>query len=473
MVGIVTLLPLLLLPAIQDEAPQWGEFRGPGGSGVVEATTLPDTLDPDETLRWRVETPRGYSSPIVVGDLLILTAVEGKELLTLCYDRDNGEELWRAAIPYDGKRIGANFDAAPTPVTDGKTLFTLFHNAGLVAYDLAGKELWRQEVGTLSIPHGLSSSPLIHEDLVIVQIDHDAGSFLAAFAKDDGKPRWKTDRSDFTHSYSTPTLYTPDEGPAEVIVSGALKICSYAAESGELLWWVGGASFMPNSRPLVHGDVCYIASYSGPMSEAGLPRFSGSFEDALAERDEDGDGKIGKDEYEHDMLHSAWFVFDLDDDGFFDERDWDYLVSCSKPTGGLFAIELGGRGAATESHVRWKFTGRREIPEFASPLLVDGTLFLLKLGGVTSTIDPKSGEVIATERLGEPDNYFASPVMADGKVYASGVSGLLTVVSAKRDWELLSATSVGEEVWSTPAIVDGQVFVRSQKALYCFEVLEE
>ena len=466
------LLPCLLLPTSTDDAPAWGGFRGPNGTGSATSPALPDTLDPEKTLRWRTEVPGGYSSPIVTGDRVFLTAATGKKLLTLCLDRHTGEEIWQRELPFSGKRPGANSPAAPTPVTDGKAVYCLFNDFGVVAYDMEGEDLWEEPLGPFTIPHGMSSSPVLAGDLLLLQIDQDSGSWLSAYDKKTGKARWTVDRPGFTHSYATPAVCTPEDGPAQVIVSGSYKVCSYALADGELLWWVDGSAFMTKGVPLVVGSQCYLCAYAMPSTEAGLPNITQTFAEALAERDADGNGKISLAEFDHPGLKMAWSIFDLDDDGFFDEADWAYLASSCKPTGGLFAIDCRGRGDVSASHVLWKYDGRRGLPDCTSPVVVGDTIFLVKGGSLLSTFDTKSGELARMERICASDNYFASPVTGDGKVYTASLSGQLTVLSALREWEVLSATNLNEEVWSTPALVDGQVLVRSQKALYCFMVPE-
>jgi hypothetical protein len=207
----------------------------------------------------------------------------------------------------------------------------------------------------------------------------------------------------------------------------------------------------------------------GSPSEMGVPQLSGSFEEMIAERDADGDKKLDKEEWENEVLHMVWFIFDLDGDGVLDEEDWNYAVASGKASGGLFAIELGGEGDVTKSHVKWLGQDRRGMPDYASPLVYGDTLFLLKDGGILSSVDPATGEVKKQERVGSPDTYYASPVAADGKLFLAGLSGQLAVVTAERAWKTLSVHTLDEEVWSTPALADRQVFVRSQKALYCFE----
>jgi len=477
MLSIALVLLLSVSPGVPgapgaDDEPAWGGFRGNNGSGLAKGAVLPEALDPEGNLMWRIEVPPGYSSPTVAKDKLFLTAAEGQDLWTICLDRWDGTELWKQKVAYDGQRPGMNSPAAPSPVTDGERVYSVFHHYGLVAYDVQGKELWKQEIGPFNIPHGMSTSPVLHGGLVILQVDQDRGAYLVAYEGKTGKERWKAERPGVTHSYATPAIYAPEDsaqGPVQVIVSGSFQIAGYAAETGEKLWWVDGSAWQSKAVPLIRDGRCYVNAFMQAPSEIGLPRFAGSFEDILAERDENENGLIDRSEWDHEFLQMAWFIFDLDDDNAFNAEDWAYAVSCGRAVGGLFAIDLGGMGDVTETHVAWKNTDRRALPDIPSPVVVGDALFLVKEGGLFTSVDLATGETVKQERVAEPDSYYASPVAAGGRILLASQSGQLAIVEAKPEWEVLSVHRIDEEVWSTPALADGQVFVRSQEALYCFE----
>ena len=193
--SISSILTLSLSLLAGGEAPQWGGFRGNNGAGTASATRLPATLDPEGNLMWRVDVPSGYSSPTIAGKDLYLTGTDDKaKLFTLCLDAYSGEERWRKELAYDGKRPGQNSPAAPSPATDGERVYALFHHVGLVAYDKTGKELWKKPLGPFNIPHGLSTSPVLHGDLVILQVDQDDGAYLVAYDKLTGAERWRIAR---------------------------------------------------------------------------------------------------------------------------------------------------------------------------------------------------------------------------------------------------------------------------------------
>lgn len=468
MLEFPTLLTLLL-PLATGDTPEWGGFRGNNGSGVSVHGSIPAVLDAEENLLWRTEIPSGYSSPIVTGNRVIVTAAEGKELVTLCLDKVTGEIRWRSHVEFDGSRVGANSPAAPTPVTDGRQIFSLFHHVGLVAYDMNGKEVWHNSLGApFNIPHGLATSPVLHGDLVILQLDQDTDSHLIALDKATGEERWRVARPGTTHGYATPVIYEPEEGPVQIICSGSMEVAAYAFLDGEKLWWMGGSAWQTKSLPLIHKGLCIVNAYMQPPSEFGGPRVTQSWEEALAERDADGDELISRDEWPHEALQLAWFIFDLDGDDKLNEADYAYLKSAGTATGGLFAIRLGGRGDVTTSHLAWKYSERRGLSDVISPVVVNDTLFVLRDGGLLTSIDTATGEVIQQKRVGDPDQYYASPVSAGGRLLTASQAGQLAVVSGEGEWEVLSTTDLDEVIWSTPALAEGLLFVRTQSALYCF-----
>jgi outer membrane protein assembly factor BamB len=437
---------------------------------VAAGCALPEALDPERNLLWRRELAAGYSSPVVAGDYLFLTAAEGESLLTICLSAETGEEEWIAKTPYDGtQRIGQNSPAAPTPVTDGESVFVLFHHVGLLAYDMDGRELWSNDLDApFMIPHGLSSSPVLHDGRVVVQIDQDGGSRLVCVDAESGETLWDVPRS-VNHGYSTPAILDPEEGPTQVIASGGLRITSYDLATGKELWWVQGAAWQVKCVPVIHDGTVLVNAFMASSGEMCAPAMNQSFDEVVAERDADGDGTISLDEWDIDFLKMAFPIFDLNKDKELDAADYDYLVTAGSEVGGLFAIRPDGRGDVTESHVSWLYDQRRGLSDVLAPVVVGDTLFQLRDGGVLTAMDVVTGEVVKQERVGSPDAYFASPVAAGDRLLLASRGGLLTVVSAGRDFEELSSHDLEEQVWSVPALTGERVFVRSQEALYCFD----
>jgi outer membrane protein assembly factor BamB len=472
---------LLLSHSSGGDAPQWGGFRGNNGAGVGPGTHLPDALDPEGNLMWRVDVPPGYSSPVVAGKNLYLTGSTHKatggtmagKLSTLCLDASTGETRWKQELDFSGPRPGQNSPAASSPVTDGEVVVALFHHLGLVAYDAAGKELWKQAIGPFNIPHGMATSPLLHGELVVLQVDQDNGAYLVAYDRKSGAQRWRVERPGVTHSYATPAIFQPEKGPAQVVVSGTFQVAAYSVADGAKLWWMDGSAWQSKSVPIFARNRCYMNAFMPSLTEMQYPGITKSFADALDESDANDDGKIAKSEYVGEQPELIWFLFDQNKDTFLDESDWKFALSSNDATGGLFAIELGGKGDVTKSHVKWKTDDRRVLSDVTTPLVVGEALFVVREGGMLTSLDLESGKVIKQERVGEPDEFYASPVAGDGKLYLAGKSGVLTVVKAVPEFEALSTHVLdAEEVWATPALAGHAVYVRGKEALYCFEQME-
>ncbi|MFT5153091.1 MAG: outer membrane protein assembly factor BamB [Planctomycetota bacterium] len=474
LMNLALALTLTTLPGLIGDTPEWGSFRGNNGNGVSTATVVPAKFDLDTNLLWKIDTRSGYSSPIVAGKRVFMTAAMGTKLSTHCIDLDTGEETWIREIDFDGKRVGANSSASPTPACDGERVYCLFHHIGMVVYDLEGKELWRNDLGApYNIPHGLATSPVLHDGRVIVQVDQDTDSHLIALDAATGEVSWNVERPGSTHSYATPVVYEPKDGPAQLIVSGSNQVAGYALADGERIWWVDGGAWQSKSLPVLHNDLCIVNSYMVSSSEFGGPRITQSWKETLEERDENKSGFIERDEWDDPVMMQAWFIFDLDGDDMLNETDFNYLKNAGTAVGGLFAVKMNGKGNVTDTHIAWKYDKRRGLSDVTSPVLYDGVVYMLKEGGIMTAMDAATGELGKQSRVGEGDRYFASPVAADGKLVTASQSGQLSVVKAGSEWEVLSTLNLGEELWSTPALADGLVIVRSQKALYCFFGEEE
>src|SRR5258708_10393215 len=207
-------------------AQDWPRFRGPNGTGVSETTGLPVEFGLDKNLTWRREIPFGRSSPIVTKDRVLLTAIEGDKLVTLSLDRITGKIVWRREIIRNHAQnvFKGNDTATPTPATDGANVYVFFPDLGLVSYDSDGKERWRSPLGPFESFYGIAASPIIHGDLLLLVCDQTKGSFLLVADKDSGRVRWRKERPVLFEAFSTPVVYSPTEGPSQLVVSRCDRI---------------------------------------------------------------------------------------------------------------------------------------------------------------------------------------------------------------------------------------------------------
>lgn len=302
-------------------------------------------------------------------------------------------------------------------------------------------------------------------DLVILVCDQDAGSFLIALDKNTGRERWRVDRSEVTRSYVTPAILTPKSGPDELIVPGAYQVTSYNAATGEKLWWVRGFSWQPKSLPVIDGDRIYVHGWEGG-GEVETPTETPTWPEALALYDKNNDGKIFPDEIDPKM-QKGFYLLDLDGKGYLQLRDWDFYRARRAARNTLLAIQHGGRGDLTNTAIRWRM--QKFLPNVPSPLLYQGVLYLVKDGGILSSIDPATGRILKQGRLtGALDTYYSSPVAAAGKIYLFSQSGIATVLKASPEWEILATHDMDEPVFATPAFDGERMYVRTRGALYCF-----
>jgi outer membrane protein assembly factor BamB len=161
-------------------------------------------------------------------------------------------------------------------VTDGTNVYVFFENFGLISYAPDGKERWRFATGPLNLPYRAGTSPVLRESTVLLQMDQDSGSYLVALDKDTGQARWKTERPHATHGFSSPVIYQPAKGRAEVIASGAYELNGYDLETRKKPWWVSGMSWQAKSVPVVAQDVVYVHSWMASLSQLGHREISAS-----------------------------------------------------------------------------------------------------------------------------------------------------------------------------------------------------
>ena len=345
-------------------------------------------------------------------------------------------------------------------------MFVFFADYGLLSYDKEGKELWRTPLGPFNNVNGHGSSPIVHADLVILVCDQDSGSYIIALDKNTGKTRWRVERPEVTRSYVTPVVFHPKVGPAELIVPGAYQVTSYRADTGEKLWWARGFSWQPKSLPVIDGDMIYVHGWEGG-GEAETSTETPTWEGALKLYDTNGNGNITPDEVDEKMQKS-FYLLDLDGKGNLMSRDWNFYRARRSARNTLLAIKHGGRGDISEGGVVWRM--QKFLPNVPSPLIYQGVLYLVKDGGIFSSIDPKTGQILKQGRLtGALDTYYSSPIAAAGKIYLFSQTGMATVLKAGQQWDIVASNAMEDQVFATPAIVDDKMYVRTRSALYCFK----
>jgi outer membrane protein assembly factor BamB len=466
----------------------WPRFRGPNGQGVAAADARPPVeFGMGKNLAWSTELPPGISSPVVAAGRVFLTAFADKKLETICLDAATGKILWRKPAPVEKLESvnSASNPAASTPATDGERVYVYFGSCGLLGYDRDGAQLWYVPVRTPVNMFGTATSPVVVGGNVVLVRDSDAGdSVLMAVDGKTGKQAWKTPRPAFKGSWSTPMLWAHD-GVEDLVVPGSGRVIGYDPAGGADRWTVGGFPQMPMTTPVAGDGLLFVEK--GGQGDPGqsllnaLPTWS----ELLKKFDANGDGKIQRNEVPADYgfelrkdlpkgtdgnflsMRGLIGMIDGDKDGAVGRFEWGMasaFVAGNEDV--MMAIKPGGEGDVTDTHVAWR--QKRGLPELPSPLYYDGKLYLVKNGGMVSCLDPKTGKNVYRGRLDATGPYYASPIAANGNIYAASEAGVVSVFKAGDAFKPVSECDLNERLTATPAVVGDTLFVRTDKHLFAF-----
>jgi outer membrane protein assembly factor BamB len=463
----VGLFSCLLAAGAGDAYGQWPQFRGPNGSGIDPAVGYPVAFSPASNVVWKAAVPFGQSSPIVAGGHIYLTASEGDRLFTICLDASTGRELWRRDIvrKQAHKIYRANDPASPTPAADEDGVVAFFPDFGLVAYTTDGKDRWTLPLGPFKSFYGMAASPILTGDLAVLVADQQTGSFVVGVDRKTGRVRWKTERPGAVDGYATPMVFRGEgtDAPGQLIVLGSTRLDSYALDTGAQRWWMPLGSSGSMGTVVSSGDTLFVATQGS--TEPWLP----TYDTVLQKHDADKDGRVSAQELSSakDMAEHFGF-FDHNADTFISAQEWNTMRAYGLGEFGAIAIRPGdARGKLDAKAVLWRFA--KNLPYIPAPLLYQDVFYLVKDGGIITTLDAATGRPLkegrSPEALGE---YHASPVAADNKVFLASVDGKITVLKAAGQWEVLGVNDIGEEIHATPALSKGRIFVRTRAAIYCF-----
>jgi len=418
----------------------WPSFRGVQASGIAEGQNLPDTWNTKsgENILWRTPLPGlAHSSPVVWGNRIFVTsAVSSDPKATFrpglygdgdaskdrsrhrwtiyALDKRSGKILWERVAyegePIEKRHIKATY-ANASPATDGRIVVAWFGSQGVYAYDVKGRLLWkvdlgRVDMGAYDIPTfewGPASSPIIWNNLVIIQCDTQTDSFIVALDAATGKTVWKTDREELP-SWGTPTVASTSAGP--VLVTNASNfVRGYDPRTGKELWRLGRSSKITAPTPVFGDNLFVVASGRAP------------------------------------------------------ERP--IFVVRPEARGDLTLPD----GKTSSEAVAWSRTGRGSY--MPTPLIYKGIVYVLSNNGLFDAYNLKTGEEIYRQRLPVVGSGFsASPIAADGKIYLSNEDGEILVLGAGDKFSHLATNSMGELLMATPALSDGVMYVRSSSSLF-------
>ncbi|MBA4067585.1 MAG: pyrrolo-quinoline quinone [Isosphaera sp.] len=455
-------LTLTLAPTL-SAANDWPQFRGPAGSGVADDQKPPVKFGPNENLAWKVAVPPGLSSPVVIGDKVVLTAFEGGKLFTICYARADGKELWRAdakAKAIEPFHPTEGSPAASTPASDGKTVVAYFGSCGLIAYDLDGKERWRFELPTAVTNNefGTGTSPVVAGGRVLLARDLSKDSAVYAVDLATGSQAWKTDRKQQT-SYGTPAVWE-DGGRTVLAVPGMVSLTGYDAATGKELWAVGQLPALACTTPVRYKDLLVYAGWAPGGADFKLPTFDEILKQA-------GDEKVGHLTKAGAAKTPFGNFFDNNDpnkDGKITREEWaENMRILASGQNRAVALKPGGKG-----EVAWSYT--KGLPYVPSPIAYRDRVYWVKDGPQVTCLEAATGKpVYEGERVKAGARYYASPVAANGHLYLAALDGTVAVVAAGEDApDVVHSVKLGEPVRATPAIAHDTLYVRSDKFLYAF-----
>ena len=404
------LIAIVISLALAENWPQW---RGPDLNGVSHEKNLPVKWSRNENVAWRLDLPsRSGATPIIWGDRIFLNVADKDDIFLWCVDRAHGTIIWKKYLTGGNFKINKQNMSSPSPVTDGTHVYIMTGNGILKSFDFAGNEGWARDIqkdyGRFGLNWGYASSPLLFEDALYVEVLHGMKthdpSYLLRIDKKTGKTVWRVERPTDAVRES-PDAYTT---PALVRYDGETEIV------------VSGGDCVTGHDPAT-GKELWRGNGFNPQKD---PAY---------------------------RVIASPVVYD----------DVVYTPTRVRP---LQAFRAGGRGDVTETHRLWAFQNGPDVP---TPV-TDGTYFyIVNDRGIVWCLDAKTGKEIWGPQRIQHGTYSASPVLADGKIYITNEDGITTVFRAGPNFEPIAENNLDEYTLSSVAISGGQIFLRTEQALYC------
>lgn len=467
MIRIAFTFTLLLAASCTFAGAGWPQFRGPDGLGIGTGNS-PVEFSVEKNVKWKVEVPHGHSSPCIANGKMVLTGVDAGKLVTFCLDLADGRELWRATAPVEKleptHRIGS--PAASTPCTDGRLIFVYFGSYGVLAYDWEGREVWRKPLPPPLVEFGTGASPILAGGHVIIVADADMGSCLLALDAQTGAQVWRTERTEFRRSFSSPFLWKHD-GAEEIVVAGSLWVRGYEVKDGRERWSSRGMARVSNATPVAADGLLLVSSWNVGGDESDRVVMD-TFDSFAAANDANKDGALLIDEFPKGPVRDRFSQIDVDKDGRVTRDEYEHMRSMfAEAVNQIFAIKPNGYGDITDTHVVWKVS--RHLPYVSSPLIYQGRVYAMKNGGLASCYDAKTGaQHYQAERVEAPGDYYSSAVAGGGHIYIASQKGTIVVLAAGDEFHVLARNIIGEPLFATPAIVDGRLYVRGSQYVFAF-----
>ena len=501
---LLLLCGVVLMPA-SVSAENWASWRGPRGNGTSTEKGIAVSWDTKQNVAWRVALPGASgATPIVWDDRIFVSTADGDDLVLVCISID-GKQLWRRTVGTGNRQVGFG-DAegnlsSPSPVTDGRHVWVLMGSGDLACFDRYGKPVWKTNIqekyGRFDIQFGMSSTPLLVDERLYIQVIHGPmrgaaePAYVVALDKKTGKEVWKKDRKtgaqmECKHSYTSPVLY--DDGKQRFLLThGGDYLVAHRLDTGAELWRMGGLNGIPG------------APVAARPKGSFLQRFD------VAKFDVNKDKKVARAEITS-KLHQR--VFDRMAKQFKFDGTKTYSIAALRKLIGQKEIPKPAAPASRSYHRTLRFVASPAVapgliiapsakrgpvialspnaklsgnltknaknrlwtldegtPDVPSPLIHKGLVYLCSENGNLSCFDAKTGKMQYQKRT-HRTRHRASPVVADGKIYLSARDGKVTVVEAGRTFKILSQNDLGESLAASPAISNGTIYLRTFDALW-------
>ena len=413
---------------------RWNQWRGPLGTGASPDAKPPVEWSSTKNIRWKTPLPgKGHSSPVLWNDNVFLTAavpigpklpprlsgrpgehdnlpIDSKQqFVVIAVDRRDGAIRWkkvvREEVPLEAGHYSGSL-ASASPVSDGEFVFAHFGAHGFYCLDFKGNLVWERDFGPMHTKHGHGhgSSPVLYGDSVVVNWDHEDGSFLVVLDKRTGKNRWRKERQEDT-SWSSPIVIERNRGDGkmrpEIVVAGTNRVRGFDLDSGEVLWECAGLSSNVVATPVYANGMLYVGS-----------------------------------SYEKKIL----FAINLKD----------------------------AKGDLTSTnHVSWiRSRGTPYVPSML--LYDDFLYFLSHYQNVMTRVHGPTGkDEPGSFRLGHLENIYSSPVAANGNVYVTDLTGTTVVFSHGATPKTIAVNRLDEPISASAAIEGDEIFLRGEIHLYC------
>jgi outer membrane protein assembly factor BamB len=413
----VLLFALVSVCSAESVAGDWPQFRGPEGQGRSSETGLPLAWGKERNIRWTVKLPvPGNGSPILSGGKLFLASAsrDGRERSLHCFNREDGSSAWVRSVEFG--EVEATHDTNPygavTPATDGQRIVVWHGSAGIFCYDTAGELLWSRDLGKFHHVWGYASSPIIHGDKVFLLCGPGERQFLVALRLDNGEVLWEvnepggsaSEKGKYIGSWATPQFLSI-AGREQVLCGLPTRVISCDPNSGELLWYVTGIEGN-------NGNLMYTSPLIGETHGVALGGFGGP----------------------------------------------------------AIGFKLGGTGDMTAQNRLWRQSEPRNPQRIGSGVLLGEVFYIANADneGSIECRDVATGQQRWEVRRTSDGPHWASLIMADGRLYATGQKGVTRVFAPNPDqYEELAVNDLGEQTHATPAFSDGEVFIRTWENLYC------